>query len=363
MRFEIKSLILFLVLFTFFFTGCAPDKEVLTPSGKYESGIFVTNEGNFSDSDGSVSYYDTDSSKVYPDIFAAENNREINGLIQLIRMHEENAYIITNVADKIEVVQAGTFTSVASITPSDTSELQNPVDFAAVGDKGYVANWGPVNAAFGPDPQSFITILNLNNHTISDTIQLPVRPQQMLAVGNKIYVAGSSSNLVYIIDAQSDAIADSIEVSKAPYSFTIDKNGKVWVLCTGDFMAPEGNLVRINPATNAVEATILLTGQSPNGKTAINGSGDQIYYLTSTGYNPSTDQVFALPIDATAVSTDPVVSGSNFYGIGINPENNELLVADNNAFQGNGTVIVYQSDGTKIRDFSVGRAPSGFLFR
>jgi DNA-binding beta-propeller fold protein YncE len=57
-----------------------------------------------------------------------------------------------------------------------------------------------------------------------------------------------------------------------------------------------------------------------------------------------------------------LVSGSGLYGIGFDKNRDELYVANSNGFQGNGTITVYNLDGSEIRSFDVGRGPSGFLF-
>lgn len=105
-----------------------------------------------------------------------------------------------------------------------------------------------------------------------------------------------------------------------------------------------------------------MQGSGYNEKMVINEAGDQLYYLSSSGWPDYNTAIYMLGIDANAAPTEAVVSGANYYGLGISPDD-ELYVTDANAFQGNGTVYRYSLDGTEINSFSAGRGPNGFIFR
>jgi hypothetical protein len=66
-----------------------------------------------------------------------------------------------------------------------------------------------------------------------------------------------------------------------------------------------------------------------------------------------------MDIDATSVPANPLVTGQNFYGLGI--DGNELYVTNNNAFQGNGTVLVYDLNGSEKYNFPTGRGPNAVM--
>jgi len=338
--------------------ACEPDDENPTPSGRYESGVIIINEGNFTDADGSLSFYDKDSSKVSNGIFEAENGRKLFGIIQNVRFFDDQAFIVTNSDDKIEVVDAGNLESIKTIK----DDIENPNDIAVVDERAYVSVWGVPNPDFTyADPR--IAIIDLNTSEVIKDIETKEFPSGVLVVEQQVYVAINSSDEVLVIDTESNDVEDTIHASLGPRSFQIDQNGKIWVMCTGTFANPAGNLVRINPSTHAIEATIPLEDQSPNGKMAMNGAGDQLYYLSSVGYDPSTDAVFVMDIAATTAPANPVIVGTNMYGISVDPATNTIYIADSNAFQGNGTLVRYNPDGSQIDSFGVGRGPSGFVFR
>jgi DNA-binding beta-propeller fold protein YncE len=55
--------------------------------------------------------------------------------------------------------------------------------------------------------------------------------------------------------------------------------------------------------------------------------------------------------------------GSGFYGIGYDSDTQQIYLANAKGFQGNGEVVVYQKSGAEVNKLTVGRGPSGFLFR
>ena len=59
---------------------------------------------------------------------------------------------------------------------------------------------------------------------------------------------------------------------------------------------------------------------------------------------------------------DEVLSSRNLYGLGVDPVNDELYVADAVAFQGNGKVYVFDFSGNKLNEYGVGRGPRDFVF-
>ncbi len=357
-RFVQKLLMYLAIASIFTFSACNNDDD--SPAPVPEADVIVINEGNFQSADGTISNFNTANSAVTLSVFASTNGFPIAATIQQVIEYNGNYYAITNAADKVEVFRKNDFQSVATIRPGFGAAytFASPFGFAAVGDKGYLGNWGTLNFTTFEWEGSFIAKIDLSNFTIGDKIDLAEQPQHLLAIGNKIYISLVSSNQIAVLNTENDQFETPIEVADGPDKMVLDRNGKLWVICTS------GNLVRIDPATNTVEATISGVQSSGfNEKMVINGVGDALYYLSSTGFNPSTGAVYQFSITDTQAPTTALITGQNFYGIGIDPDTDEIYVTNSNAFQGNGTVTRYQSDGTAIDTFGAGRGPSGFLFR
>ena len=60
-------IIVLTALFAFSISSCKKDDD--TPSGKYSSGVFITNEGPFGTGTGTVSFINRDSNNIENNIF------------------------------------------------------------------------------------------------------------------------------------------------------------------------------------------------------------------------------------------------------------------------------------------------------
>lgn len=343
----------FLLAISLVFTACKKEEEV-TPLGKYEGGVLVVNEGSFGDGDGSISFL-SNADQITNSIFKAENDQIAGGIIQALKVHNGQAVIITNKADQIILANAQDFKKTSIISQAD---LVNPIDFAGVGGKGYVSQWGKSQGTF-PNltyPDAAIRVIDMANGTISKTISLSAQPQGVLAYNNKVYVALQGGDKIAVINTSTDEVESTITVARGPSRMVLDANNKIWVLCTS------GNFVRVNPADNSVETTI--TGVKVAGfneKLAINQTKDKIYYLSPAPFPATEVEVFALDITATAAPTNAFVKGTSFYGIGVAPDGT-IYIANSSAFQGSGKIERYKADGTKIDEITAGRGTSGFVF-
>ncbi len=78
-------------------------------------GAFITNEGGYGNSNGSVSYLDQDSLIIHNNIFHQLNGRPLGDVVQSISIHENRAYIVVNNSQKVEVIDLESFTSLGLI--------------------------------------------------------------------------------------------------------------------------------------------------------------------------------------------------------------------------------------------------------
>ena len=332
-------------------TSCELDDETV-PAGQFENGVFIINEGNFSEADGSLSFYDKNLDEVNLKIFENVNGRKLSGTFQSLTFYDGRGYLIDN-SGSIEVFEEDSLHSVTTVT----SSLVIPRHMAAVGNKAYISDWGPYDASYD-NPESFVAVLDLTSFDIIKTIPVASEPEEMLAYKGKIFIANQASNVITVIDPSDDGI-EEIEVPTAPQAMEIDASGKIWVLCGS------GSLVKLNPDNGEIEDEVTFEGDSPAGELEINSAGNKLYFLTSR-YEPdysTVNYVYAFNIGETSINSSPIISKKNLYGLGVDPETDIIYVSDNNALQGNGTVIRFRPDGTEIDNFAVGRNPGGFVFK
>ena len=73
--------IIFISLFGLSLLSCN-DEDIKRVDLAYNHGVFIVNEGNFTDSDGSLSFYDKDSLTLRNRVFESVNGRPFAGLMQ-----------------------------------------------------------------------------------------------------------------------------------------------------------------------------------------------------------------------------------------------------------------------------------------
>ena len=129
--------LVYLLSLILFCASCQEDDDI-TPLGKYEGGVLISNEGNFTDADGSIGFYSNTSESVSLKIFESENGRPFGGLVQSIGIHENYVYLIDNLGSKLEVVDANTFNSINPILDG----LSLPRYFVAEGTTGFISTRG-----------------------------------------------------------------------------------------------------------------------------------------------------------------------------------------------------------------------------
>ncbi|HEY3402487.1 MAG TPA: DUF5074 domain-containing protein [Ohtaekwangia sp.] len=348
-----------LVLGVILLTTVACEDNDSGPKGEYEKGVFVVNEGNFLDADGTVSHVNTTSGIVTQDIFGLSNDeRALGDVVQSMTIDKDLGFIVVNNSNKMEVVNVNTFESVYTL-----SDLAMPRYFITYKGKGYLTEWVSY-----VDP-GHVAIIDLESQEVIETITTDDGAENIIEHEGELYVSNSSSNTVSVIDPEEEEVIKTIEVGNGPGAFVVDAENQLWVICGGGMDEEwnplnDGKLVRLNPAesddavSNSVTKTIELN-MNVMAKAVINKAGNQIFF--AKGKSVYTLSTTATEGPSAALITEAAVT--SFYGIGIDPETDMLYLADSKAFVGNGEVYRYNTSGTAVDHFSAGRGPNGFAFR
>jgi YVTN family beta-propeller protein len=338
-------------------TSCDDDDN--QPAGEFESGIFVVNEGNFQDADGTISFIDPHDGSVKQDLFGSVNNGlALGDVVQSMTVDGDHAYVVVNNSNKIEVVNANTFVSEYTL-----QGLSLPRYFTTLDDKGYVTEW--VNYT---DPGR-VTIIDLDNRTAGESITTGYGAENILAYDGLLYVSNNFSNTVSVIDPLEEKVIKTIEVGNGPGTLLVDSDEMIWVICGGGYdlefnSLNDGKLVRLDPEKSEDEsaASVALSvelGTNLTAKAAINKAMDKIFY-----YNGNS--VYQIDIASQSAPASPLfteASVTSFYGIGIDPETDLLYLSDAKNFAGNGIVYRYTLSGEPVDNKVAGRGPNGFVFK
>ncbi len=332
-----------LLLISFGLFACSEDDA---QNGFNEGSVLVLNEGNFLAGNGSIDAYDINNNQTQNGLYQA------NATIQVARKFQDNIYVITNGPDRLDILNEE-----VSLQASINQGFDNPIDFAMVGDRGYVTNWGDINTAFSDDPDSYVAIVDLNTNQVIDSVMLEVRPQRIAAWNGQLYIANEGSNTISVLDPQ-DLSMEEVMVEAGPSNLVVDPQGSLWVLCTS------GTLVEINTDDLSVGTSIdSLTTAGFNEKMALDSQSQLLYFLG--GNNVSfTGLTTVYVADLVTTEVRPlIVTGFALYGIGVHQESGDFYIGDSNAFQSTGTAFRFDAQGNQLEQFNTGIGPNGFIFK
>ena len=289
-------------------------------------------------------------SKIYIHIFQEINDRSLGDIPQSMYIMESLGFIVINNSAKVEVINMNDFRSVTTI-----SGFSTPRHFLPVSDSiAYVSDMF----------SGLISVVSLDNYTITKTIETGMSTEQMIIIDNEVFVANwSGGNKILVINPIIDEIIDSIEVIIEPNSMVMDKNQKLWVLCSGGYLKEMPAILRIDPATREKEKTFRFSVlESSPSHLCINGSGDTLYFLNNAGL-PARRGIFQMSVSDLEIPSEPLVQTEKlFYTIGIDPENGIIYAADAVDYQQKGKVFRYLPDAALKDSFDVDIIPGSFVF-
>jgi YVTN family beta-propeller protein len=348
-------LVALVVTLIFIAQSCSDDfSEVNTGGSRFlkGNGVFVINEGNFGNGNGSLSFLSFDSLKIFNDIFYSANNRPPGDVPFSMNFFEDEILLVVNNSAKIEVIAGNDLSSKATISGFTSPRFLLQIN----NDQAYLSDF------YSPE----IVMINLTTQQTVGKIPIGRSSEQLVLAGGKVFAAfwsnfgfpGIENNMLMVIDPETNSLTDSVIVGKEPNSMVVDAAGKLWVLCSGGFMAEEfPTLHRINPQLLVTEAVFTFPDiQTSPSSLCINGTGDTLFYLNQGVYQMTTLEM-SLP-------ESPFIpqNGRLFYTLGVDPRTSDILVSDAIDYQQRGMVFHYTSKGELKGIYNAGIIPGRFVF-
>lgn len=352
-----RKWIIFLVFGALIPASCAK----VNPNGGSDVGFlhgaYITNEGAFGNSNGSVSYFDTDSAIMINHVFESVNGRPLGDVVQSFSIGGDKGFIVVNNSQKVEVVDLKTFISIGVI-----DGLECPRSFLAINDKkGYLTD-GNFNGR--------VYVIDLESLKITDTIPCGSGPGKMILYNQTILVANSgglgNDSTLTVIDTGTDKVADTWVVGMNPADLVLDKDRQLWILCVGkvvwnpDWTIGEettSSLVVLDPGSGKLKRTVNIGSIGDFYwplRIGINKAKDKIYYLEAGG-------VYSISSSGSISGSQPLIS-KNLYGFGVDPETDLIYALYAPSFTTSGWLFRYKSDGQRLDSLEVGIGPSQVVF-
>jgi len=357
---KLSKLALVALMIGLSFTSCESVDDAVTldqpqddtPLADYEKGIIITNEGNFTQGNASVTFVSESFEVTENEIFNTVNSKILGDTAQSMAFTDTTAYIIVNGSNTIEIVNRFTFESIGTIA----SGLSNPRFMAISNGKGYITNWGD----FQNTTDDYVAVLDLTTNEVSTTIPVDYLPEEIIANDNSVYVATGvfdNGNKINVINSITDEVEPSITVGDNPDSMQFDVLGNLWVLCQGNssFSTAEsaGQLMKIDTVDNTVLATLdfELTTQHPK---YLQTNNNTLYYYLDNA-------VYEFPSTNTTLPTNPEITDLNFYDMSV--KGDKLYGVDAGDFSSPGELQVYDLDGnSQLHVIPVGINPGEVYF-
>jgi YVTN family beta-propeller protein len=343
-------------LFTFLIgavtlASCNNPEDEFGPLVPSAPGVYVLSEGQFSQSDGTVSAYGIASKTLLTDAFGSVNKGAALGdVVQDMGVVGNQGYICVNNSNVVQVVSVPDFKRVKTI-----SRIHQPRYFAAASPtRGYVTSWRGPYTNYAPGK---VMVLDLTNNTVIDSIEVGRCPEQLVVLNNTIYVPNSYDNTVSVINASTNKVTSTVTVATGPKSMVADQANNLWVLCslsygvTGPLPAA---LVRFAPGSTTAQLTLPFANSTPK-QLRISPDKTQLYY----NYGGAE---YRMATTATALPTTPFMR-RDFNGFAIDPRDNSIYGAVSTGYTNNGYFLHYPPAAGKLIDsVTVRVGPNGFAF-
>jgi hypothetical protein len=351
---KISKLVVVALLSVFFITSCSEEDDVIVKPepNAYENGIFILNEG--SSGQGSVSFLSNDLNSFTQNAYTTANPGDLMGkYAQSMFFNGDNAYIISNGSNKINVVNKKTMKLITKIETG----LQIPRYGVVYNGKAYVTNantYAYANPTSG-NTDDYMAIINLVTNTIETTIPLNATADKLILDNGKIYVIEPyNSNKMLVFNPANNTLEAPINIGSDANSMDIN-NGFLYVL-RSPYNTPS-QLVKINLSTRLFTTLDFPTTQTGAANLDIDGS--KLYYTIGTS-------VYAMNVSDTTIPNASVFSytSTSLYGqmYGFAVKNNRIFIADGGNFTENSKAYVYSLTGTLQKEVTVGVGPNGFYF-
>lgn len=350
-----------------------PREETVTglaqPENTAIKGFYVLNEGNMGSNKCTLDFFDYTTGTYHRNIYAEINPnvvKELGDVGNDIQIYGSKLYVIVNVSNKIEVLDAKTAKRIKTIP------LQNCRYMIFKDGKAYASSYaGPVD--INPNaPKGKVVEIDTVSLSIQRQVTVGYQPEEMEIVGNQLFVANSGGYMVpnydktvSAIDLNSFTETKKINVAINLHRLKKDNYGDLYVSSRGDYYSVPSSLFLVDPITGIVKKDFHVAVSE---MTIVN---DKLYYYGNE-FNYNTHS-YTKSFGIIDVKTEEIISNKIIdqeyvdaiktpYGIAVNPITEDIYLTDARNYVSTGYVYCFDKNGHFKWKTEGGNIPAHFTF-
>ncbi|MDR1729209.1 MAG: hypothetical protein LBR52_00910 [Prevotellaceae bacterium] len=341
-----------LVILCLFTLLACDKKEEFVPADYI---CIIVNQGNLSSSNGSLSILKTDGT-VDQEVYTKANRWKLASIIESVTLHQDLLILMCSNEDKVEIIDNKTFKSVCE----PIRGIGIPRYCTVYQNGAYVT----CTDSWNPNANGQVCKIDLATKKVVEKISLNGIPEGIKELNGLLYVA--TGNGVAVINPNTDEIIRHIEIYENGITakhLVTDYEGKLWVsftetdgktgiasLKTSEDFTSNGTLADLQ-----FSSFIPLKNMDMWGTIDITPDGKKLLYLSAEGVvgaqNAEAETaICSFDIATNTLPSDPLITGTGFYGFNVNPLNGDIYTANVNGFITNSVTYIYNAAGKKIND-------------
>jgi hypothetical protein len=335
--------------------ACSPEN---TPQAESLGGVVVINQGNMSQQNGTISYYNEENGTLHNMAFETANqNISLGAALLTGWIDQKVAYLLCAYPDKIVRIHAATAEVCA---PEITQGLANPRNILVHDGFIYVTNSGVdyiEDGWFWEYTHSYVAVYNQSTGAFIKETPIGSDAEGMCVANNHLFVAYKEG--VRVIDLNTGAIKTTIRSHTylgAAKHVVVDYQNRVWASYPGE------GVMEVS-ADYTTESRTIDTPLDYEGYITLNRERDRILTFT-TLYDDNWQSIGSAiyAVDIRNGTYKSLLSGTQFYSVGANPFTGTLYASEANGFTTNSTLMVLKPDGTVIDTKTAGVGTARYLF-
>lgn len=343
-----KKLIIWLLPMLVLLHACKKEDDNTVPNVE---GVYTVDEGGFNFGNADISFYDPATNAVTTGLFQKANGYSLGDVAQSFYIKDTFGFIVVNNSQKIEVVSIPSFKKIRTINiPGSSPRYLQPInDHIAYVTELYAKKVHVIDYLGGTVLTSITTPSDWTEHIIQ-------MGDNLLIEGKELDASGTQNAGLVVLNTINNTVTNNYKLSATNTGGIVkDKLNRVWVLKNASTsLALSAKLYCLDASFFLVDSIIFNNGDKPT-SLCINKAGDRIYYLDEDG-------VSSVSIEDKTPALIVPANSRNFYGLSVDPRDEDIYVADALDYVQPARVYRYSKTGSEKAAFNTGINTNNFVY-